>query len=110
MPEEMKEERRGLRFSFSADAQVAPENALADLAPGRVTEISFRGCFLETLARFEEQRRVVVKIFNGGEYFESEAAVLYIRPNGIGLEFRETKPALRAVLQRWILDKLHSQP
>lgn len=106
----MSQERRGLRFSFNADAQVAAENAPADLTPGRVTEISFRGCFLETLAKFEEQRRVVVKIFSGGVYFESEAAVLYIRPNGIGLEFRETKPAFRAVLQQWILDKLHSQP
>jgi PilZ domain-containing protein len=106
----MNEERRGLRFSFSADAQVAAENALTDLAPGRVTEISFRGCFLETLARFEEQRRVVVKIFSSGQYFESEAAVLYKRSNGIGLEFRETKPAFRAVLQQWILDRLHSQP
>src|SRR5215813_6714113 len=107
--ETMKQERRGLRFSFKAEAQIAPENAPTNLTPGRVTELSLRGCFLETGASFEEQRRVLVKIFHRGEYYESEASVLYVRPGGMGLEFRETKSHFRMVLQKWILTALNEQ-
>jgi len=51
----MDQERRGLRFSFSASAEAAPESAPTDFAPARVTELSLRGCFLETSASFEMQ-------------------------------------------------------
>jgi|SRR5215467_3103608 len=102
-------ETRGLRFSFDADAEVAPENSPAQRVRARVTEISLRGCFIETSASFEEQRRVLLKIFHSGEYFEAEAAVLYNRPAGIGLVFCEVKPHCRAVLQRWVLRALQVQ-
>jgi len=65
---------------------------------------------LQTSASFEEQRVVVVKIFHLDQFFEAEAAVLYVKPRGLGIEFREIKPHFRAVLQRWILTMLHSQP
>ena len=105
----MDQERRGLRFTFSASAEAAPESAPTDLAPARVTELSLRGCFLETSASFEMQRHVLLKIYNSGEYFEASASVLYVKPSGMGLVFREIRPHFRDILQQWVLRALDNQ-
>ena len=106
----MKQERRGLRFAFSAAAEIAPESSPTAFVPARVTELSLQGCFLETSASFEMQRPVVVKIHDSGEYFETKALVLYVKPLGMGLVFRDIKPHFRAVLQKWVLTVLDNQP
>jgi hypothetical protein len=105
----MDQERRGLRFAFTASADIALGNAPTVFAPARVTELSLRGCFLETSESFEVQRPVLVKISYSGEYFEAEASVLYVRPTGIGLVFGEVKPEYRAVLQKWVLSTMDLQ-
>jgi PilZ domain len=106
----MEQERRGLRFAFSAGAEIAPESSPTTTVPALVTELSLQGCFLETSASFEMQRCVWVKIYWSGEYFETNASVLYVRPLGIGLVFRDIKPHFRAVLQSWVLTALNNQP
>ena len=105
----MNREIRGLRFSFDADAELAPESSPKSVRPARVTELSLRGCFLETSALLEEKRRVLLKIREAGESFEAEAVVLYARPTGVGLAFREVKPRDRDTLQNWILKALDRQ-
>ncbi|MGA3176538.1 MAG: PilZ domain-containing protein [Candidatus Acidiferrum sp.] len=105
----MDQEHRGLRFAFSADAEIAPKSSPTAIVPARVTELSLRGCFLETSASFEMQRPVLLKIHDSGEYFEAEASVLYVKPSGLGLVFREIKPHFRAVLQKWVLTALDNQ-
>jgi PilZ domain len=104
------QEHRGLRFAFSASAEIAPESSPAAFVTGRVTELSLRGCFLETSASLEMQLPVVVKIHHSGEDFEAEASVLYIKPSGMGLVFREIKPQFRAILQEWVLTAMDHQP
>jgi len=79
------------------------------MLPARVTELSLQGCFLETAASFEEQHHVYLKIREAEETFEAEAVVLYTRPSGLGLIFREVKPRHREVLQNWILKALDRQ-
>ena len=105
----MDQEHRGLRFAFSAGAEIAPENPPSAFVPGRVTELSLLGCFLETSASFEMQHRVLLKILHSGEYFEAPASVLYVKPSGLGLVFREIKPHFRAILQKWVLAALDAQ-
>jgi hypothetical protein len=105
----MNREIRGLRFSFDATAEIAPDSSPKAILPGRVTELSLQGCFLETSASFEEKHHVLLKIRDAGESFEAEAVVLYVRPSGLGLVFRELKPRYRAVLQNWILKALDRQ-
>jgi hypothetical protein len=102
-------ECRGLRFPFSAGAEIAPASSPTAFVAARVTELSFRGCFLETSASFEMQRPVLVKIYDAGEYFEAEASVLYIKPSGTGVLFRDIKPHFRTVLQKWVLAALDNQ-
>ena len=105
----MSRETRGLRFSFDATAEIAPETSPKAAVPGRVTELSLQGCFLETSASFHEKRHVFIRIREAGESFESEAVVLYARPTGLGLVFRDVKPRHRDTLQNWILKALDRQ-
>jgi hypothetical protein len=103
------QEPRGLRFAFNASAEIAPESSPAAFAPALVTELSLRGCFLETKASFELQHPLLLKIRHAEEYFEGEASVLYVTPAGLGVVFREIKPHFRAVLQKWVLAALDNQ-
>jgi hypothetical protein len=103
------QDKRGLRFAFSAVAEIAPGNSPAAFVPAQVTELSLRGCFLETSASFELQHPVLLKIHHSGEHFEAEASVLYLNPSGLGLVFREIKPHFREVLQKWVLAALDIQ-
>jgi len=105
----MNRECRGLRFSFDANAEIAPESSPRATLPGRVTELSLMGCFLETSASFELKNAVLLRIYEDRETFESEAIVLYTRPSGVGLVFRAIKPRYRDVLQNWILKALDRQ-
>jgi len=105
----MNRECRGLRFSFDANAEIAPETSPRATLPGRVTELSLMGCFLETSASFELKSAVLLKIYEDRETFETEAIVLYSRPSGVGLVFRGIKPRYRDVLQNWILKALDRQ-
>jgi hypothetical protein len=103
------QEHRGLRFAFSASAEIAPGGSPTAFAPARVRELSLRGCFLETSASFEVRHPVLVKIYHSEEYFEADASVLYAKPSGIGLVFGEIKPHFRAVLQSWVLSALDNE-
>ena len=105
----MDQEHRGLRFEFSASAEIAPESSPTAFASARVRELSLRGCFLETSAPFEIQHSVLVKIHHSEENFEAEASVLYVRPSGVGLVFREIEPHFREILQKWVLTALDNQ-
>jgi hypothetical protein len=103
------QEHRGLRFAFSANAEIAPGGAPTTFVPARVTELSLRGCFLETTASFEVRHRVLVKIYHSEESFEADASVLYAKPSGVGVVFDEVKPHFRAVLQSWVLNALDNE-
>ena len=54
------EDKRGLRFPFNADAEVVLPSASEKIL-ARVTELSFRGCFLEISAALQEKQRVRVR-------------------------------------------------
>jgi hypothetical protein len=103
------QEKRGLRFAFIADGEIAAESSPAAFVPARVTELSLRGCFLETSTAFELQQPVLIKIHHSGEQFEATASVLYVTESGLGLLFREIKPPFREVLQKWVLTALDHQ-
>ena len=105
----MYSDRRGLRFTFQGSAELALKDSPKAIVPGQVTELSLQGCFVETSAAFEAQRLVLVKIYDSQESFEAEAIVLYVRPTGVGLVFREFAPESAAVLQKWMIKALDSQ-
>jgi hypothetical protein len=105
----MYPDQRGLRFAFNASADIAPKGSPRAFVPGRVTELSLQGCFVETSAKLDVHNLVLLKISGLDEPFEAEATVLYARATGVGLVFREIAPEFRPVLQKWMLKLLDSQ-
>ena len=102
---------RALGFPFLATAEIAPENAPNATISATVKEFSLHGCYLEALSPFKAHTAVLVKIFVGSEYFEARATVLYVSPTlGMGLAFRQVKPAFAAVLQKWLLSAMKEKP
>jgi hypothetical protein len=104
----MKDELRGLRFPFSASAEVFPEGWSKGI-PARVTQLSLRGCGLEMSGTLVERQNIQVRIFNAGEYFEAPATVIYVKPSGVGVMFGDVKQNLRDLLQKWVLAELDKQ-
>jgi len=104
----MHKEKRGLRFEFTADAEVRAQGATTGTR-GRVKELSLRGCFVEASGDFAEHQRVRAKIFQADECLETFADVIYVRPDGLGLLFAEMTPEVRGVLQEWVLKALDRQ-
>lgn len=102
------QEQRGLRFPFDAGAEVLLDGP-ADRISARVTQLSFRGCYLEISSALKEKQRVRLKIFHSDEYFETQAEVMYVKPAGAGLLFGHMEPHFRKVLQSWILKALDKQ-
>lgn len=102
------EDRRGLRFAFEGEAEVFVEGAAGSIR-ARLTELSFRGCYLKTPTALKEQQRIRVKISRADETFEASAEVKYVRSGGVGVVFDEVEPRFRNVLQEWILAALDHQ-
>jgi hypothetical protein len=103
----MENEQRGLRFPFDALAEVLVEDS-SEKSSGRITELSLRGCFLETSFSPSESK-LHIKIWHADQFFESSAEILYARATGLGLVFTEVKQHSRVVLQNWIIAALDKQ-
>lgn len=102
------EDRRGLRFPFDAEAEVLLDNALQKVR-ARVTELSFRGCFVQISPELKERQRVLLKIRHADESMEASGAVIYVRRDGAAVLFDELDPQALDVLQDWILNALDLQ-
>jgi hypothetical protein len=95
------EEPRLVRWPFDARAEIYPENSNRILT--QVKEISLHGCYLE-FTPLPRGTHVIVKMFDGADFFEASASVVFSEPNmGLGLAFRDVKPNFLSVLQRWLL-------
>jgi hypothetical protein len=97
----MEEKRRTPRFPLSGSAEIISGDLVQ---PTMMTELSLYGCYLlATPTALARGTRVTIKIFADGEFFEAVATVLYSRPDlGIGVCFREVKPAFLSVMQKWL--------
>ena len=102
------QDRRGLRFPFNADCEIQLENPPRRLS-ARLTELSFRGCFLEMPIELQMKQRLRLKVYYENEFFEALADVLYTRANGAGVLFVGMEHHYRSVLQNWILAELDKQ-
>jgi hypothetical protein len=107
---EYAQQRRVPRYAFVAPAAVLPEKG----APvgGNIKELSLYGCYMDAACTLAPRTKVLVKIFMPGEYFEANATVAYANPAlGLGLVFRDVKPAFRSVLRKWLIMAMQlSQP
>jgi len=103
------ERRRGLRFPFSAEAEVSLEGSEKKM-PARVTEIGAHGCFLQMGNPFDTGSAIFVKFFADAKFFETKANVVYSQANlGMGVSFRDMKPYFVDVLRKWLLEAMISK-
>jgi PilZ domain len=98
-------ERRGAaRHPFIASAEET------DLASGtrlsaRVSELSLKGCYLDTLNPFPKGTQIRLVIFHGGATFTVPATVVYPQPNmGMGVVFSAVEPEQLEVLTKWLAE------
>jgi PilZ domain len=103
------ERRRGMRFPFSAEAEVTLEGT-AQKVPARVTEIGPQGGYLQMGKPFDTGSPIFVKFFAEATFFETKGSVAYSQPNlGMGVSFREMKPYFADVLRKWLLEAMISK-
>jgi hypothetical protein len=104
----MEESRRTPRYPFAAPAEVIVQSGAKMLA--RVKELSLYGCYLDTSVPLSAKTQTLIKIFGLHEYFEANATVIYTHPNlGMGVVFRDIKPAFMPVLQKWLYQAMEKQ-
>jgi hypothetical protein len=69
----------------------------------RVSEISARGCYVDTLNPFEIGAQVDVRISHNGQTCEAPGKVIYSHAGfGMGIAFAELDAPQRAVLDGWL--------
>ena len=71
-----QERRRSPRFPFIASAEVLEENNGSRLS-ARISDISAKGCYVDTINPLPGGTAVRVKIFNETQSFEAPATVAY---------------------------------
>ena len=103
------ERRRTPRFPFIANAEIFEKGSAAS-NPGRVTELSLYGCYVETASTFEKGVPFLLKVFAEGRFFESQGTVLYVQPGqGMGVGFQNVNPHYLTVLKTWLIESARSK-
>jgi hypothetical protein len=72
-------------------------------ASARISEISLRGCYLDVLNPLPVMAIISLRIVRDAGTFETKAKIVYVHPGfGMGVEFLETDPAHKALLDKWL--------
>src|SRR6266404_5611574 len=97
--------RANARFAFIAEAEVA-EVGNGPRFVARVSELSSRGCYVDTVNPFPDGTKLRISIRYGCSTCDFTGSVIYTHPGfGMGVRFGETTAASRATLDAW-LDEL----
>ncbi len=96
-------DRRGVpRYSFIASAEETELDSGARIS-ARVSDLSLKGCYLDTLNPFPKGTQIRVVVFHGDATFTALATVIYPQPHmGMGIEFSAVEPDQLQVLQKWL--------
>lgn len=96
-------ERRAVsRYPFIASAEETDLDSGARLS-ARVSELSLKGCYLDTLNPFPKGTQIRLVILHGSSTFTVHATVIYPQPNmGMGVLFSAVEPEQLEVLTKWL--------
>jgi hypothetical protein len=98
------ERREAPRHPFIASAEETDLTSGARLS-ARVSELSLKGCYLDTLNPFPKGTQIRLVIFHGGATFTAHAIVIYPQPNmGTGVVFSPVEPKQLEVLMKWLAE------
>jgi hypothetical protein len=102
-PENQKHiEKRGYtRFAVSIDVQ-ALEPIANKTAVGRVTDLGFGGCFVESNDSFSPGTQVELHMQCGERVFRCRALVTHLAERGMGFTFTEADPQQEISVTDWV--------
>jgi len=90
------------RYPFVADAQLSDPISKTSAA-GRTTEISTRGCYIETLNPMPRNSVIKIRIVREEATFETWGRVAYSQERlGMGIAFLETSEDQQKILDGWV--------
>jgi PilZ domain len=96
------------RYPFAARAVILEPLSRREFA-GRTSDISLKGCFIESVDQFPTKTIVQIKLELTGESFNSWARVAHVRaPLGAGLSFFNTSPGQQIILEKWVKEAVKS--
>jgi hypothetical protein len=96
--------RREPRYAFIASAEVMEENSGSRMST-RISDLSFGGCYVDTVNPLPDGTPVRLKIFTETHSFEAPATVVYAHTHlGMGMKFGEVQPQHEEVLRLWLPD------
>ena len=105
------EERRSAnRHALVVNAE-AEELTAGIKLPGRISDLSVYGCYLDTMNPFSPGTRIRIRLSKGNETFQSLALVIYSHGAlGMGISFTDVNPGAQETLQRWLAEPAAVKP
>lgn len=105
-----QERRRSKRYGFRAEAKVVDTKSGMTL-PGRTSDLSCGGCYVDTINPFPENTLVSVRLEKWERSFEAQAKVVYAAVGmGMGLMFVSVDPKQRLIMDWWMSELGLQQP
>lgn len=98
------ERREVPRYPFVASAEQIDVNTGTQLS-ARVSELSLKGCYLDTLNPFPQGTQIRLVIFHCDATFTALATVIYsVRNLGMGVLFKSVEPEQLEILRTWLAE------
>jgi hypothetical protein len=98
------QKRSVLRYSFAALALIVEPLTGTELA-ARTSDISLKGCYVESVDQFPQNTVIRITIDRAPEYFDSWARVAHVQVAlGTGLSFFETSADQQLTLEKWVAE------
>lgn len=99
---QLSERRRAGRKQFTAAAEVT-DLRTATCMRGRISDLSLRGCYVDTLNPFPVGSTVRLQVFQDGQILDALASVSSHHPrSGMGLAFNDLTEEQRLMLDNWL--------
>jgi PilZ domain len=105
------EERRSANRHPLVVTAEAEELTTGIKLPGRISDLSVYGCYLDTMNPFSPGSRIRIRLSKGNEIFQSLALVIYSHDAlGMGISFTDVNPGAQEILQRWLAEPAGVKP
>jgi hypothetical protein len=94
--------RREPRHPFIASAELLEENSGSRIST-RISDLSFGGCYVDTVNPLPDGTTVQLKIFTETHSFQAPATVVYSHTHlGMGMKFGAVQPQHEEILRLWL--------
>ena len=94
------------RYPFAAPAVILEPLTQTELSC-RISDISLRGCFVESVDGLPANTIIRIRIERDGEIFETWCRVAHVQKGiGTGIAFFEHAAEARLIIQSWIAERI----